>query len=385
MAWPIPSARTIAERIATRLESAIATARGKAGLAVDALALSRAVRSEKGNLAHITRAIAPEVRATHDHLAWWGRQYFPDTAEEEFVVRHGDIHGILPRPATRAIGRVDIEGVAGTALPAGLELASSDGTLYATTEAAAIGANGSVSIRVAASATGPGGNLEAGIRLATVLPRPDVSRITVDPDGLAGGASEADWRELQAAVIAHLRQRPHGGAGFDYPTWLAAAFPVRAVKVYPDWIGRGSVGVAVVMEDDAQGRAPTEAELEAQLIYLGRPNTAEGVRPVTAHVVTLAAEPRTISPRIRLRPDTIATRAAVEEAWQRFVATIGDAEDEGNVSPIGAIIEPSRISEAISAANGEYGHDLLSPSLRVALDRLEFPVAGEIDFAEAVL
>ncbi|MEE9921759.1 MAG: hypothetical protein PBV01_00005 [Brucella anthropi] len=72
---------------------------------------------------------------------------------------------------------------------------------------------------------------------------------------------------------------------------------------------------------------------------------------------------RAIPITVRVRPDTIATRAAVEEAFAAFIATIGDANDDQNASPIGARIEPSRISEAISAASGEYAHDLISPSV----------------------
>lgn len=379
MAWPVRSAAQIAERIAGGLEVAITRIRPL----VDPVALSRAVRSARGMLAAIGRAVSLEIREVHDHVAWWGRQYFVDTAEEEFVYRHSGIWGIEPRPATTAIGSVDIEGTAGTALPAGLELSGSDGTLYVTTEAGAIGINGGTSVKVAASQAGPSGNLEAGIRLATVTPFAGITRITVAGDGIAGGAAEATPAELAQAVMAHIRQRPHGGAAFDYPTWLASAFDVRAVHVVPEWIGRGSVGVVAVMKDGTFGRAPTLGELEAMQIHIGRFGKAEGVRPVTANAILVAGEVTELTLRIRLRPDTTETRAAVTEAWERFVATIGDEDDETNDGPIEARIEPSRISEAISAASGEYAHDLLEPAAPFTLDRTEYPVPGEPIFEAA--
>ena len=377
MPWPTRKASEIAERIAGGLEAVLTVLRPD----IDPRAISRAVRSAKGTLAQIGRVVSLELREVHDHVTWWGRQYFVDTAEEEFVNRHASIWGIAPRPATTAIGALDIEGTPGTALPAGLDFSGFDGTIYRSTAAGAIGVNGGASIPVTALTAGPDGNLEPGIRLSTVLPFPAITRIAVAPPGIAGGAAEETSAELALSVRAHIRQRPHGGAGFDYPFWLARDYAVRAVAVVPEWIGRGSVGVVVAMIDGDFGRAPTQAELDAMAVTLGRPGKAEGLRPVTAYVVTVPAAVRAMPLTLRLRPDTVATRAAVTEAYTRFVATIGDEEDDQNAGPIGARIEPSRISEAISAASGEYAHDLISPAAPFTLDRTEYPVPGAIVFA----
>lgn len=378
MPWPVPTAKTVAERIAAAMEYSVSIVRPL----VDPLAISRAVRSARGMLAMIGRAVALEVREIHDHVAWWGRQYFVDTAEDEFVQRHSNIWGISARPATFAVGKIDIEGAAGTPIPADLEIAGSDGTIFTTTETAVIGANGGVSVSIIASVAGPSGNLEAGIRLRTVTAFTEINRITVADGGFAGGAEAETPAELGVATIAHIRQRPHGGAGFDYPTWLREQFDVRAVKPETDWVGRGSVGVIVAMKDGTSARAPTESEMAEMLAYLGAPGSSSGVRPVTAYVAMVPAEMRELPIRVRVRPDTVATRAAVEEAYAAFIATIGDENDDQNESPIGAIIEPSRISEAISAASGEYAHDLISPSARFTLDRDQYPLPGEITFED---
>ena len=117
--------------------------------------------------------------------------------------------------------------------------------------------------------------------------------------------------------------------------------------------------------------------------HLGGVGSQTGARPVTARVIVVPGVLRTLTITVRLRPDTVITRAAVTDAWQRFVATIGDEEDTQNASPIGAVVEPSRISEAISAASGEYAHDLDLPAARFTLERTEFPVAGAITFEDA--
>lgn len=378
MPWPVNSAKTIAECIASAMEFSISLVKPL----VDPLAISRAVRSARGMLAMIGRAVALEVREIHDHVAWWGRMYFVDTAEDEFVDRHANIWGIAARPATYAVGNINIEGAAGAQLPADLEIAGSDGTIFRTTALAIIPVGGSILVPAKAVAAGPIGNLEAGIRLRTVNAFPEINRITVAEGGFAGGAVAETPAELAAAVMAYIRQRPHGGAGFDYMSWLREQFDVRAVKPVTDWVGRGSVGVIVAMKDGTSARAPTESEMAEQLAYLGAPGSSSGVRPVTAYVVIVPAKMRLIPITVRLRPDGVATRAAVQEAFAAFIATIGDDSDDQNDSPIGALIEPSRISEAISAASGEYAHDLISPSAPFRLERDEYPLPGLVTFED---
>lgn len=376
MPWSIPRASAIAERIAGSLETLILAIKPE----LDPVALSRAVRSPRGMFAILGRAVAMEAREFHDHIAWWSRQYFPDSAEDEFADRHASIWGVEKRLATFAVGSVTVEGVAGTPVLIDLEFASSDGVTVKTTEAAVIGVGGTVAVPVVALVSGPAGNIAAGIRLRTTTPFPEISRVTVGAAGLAGGSPEETPRELSAATIARIRQPPHGGAGFDYPEWLREAFDVRAVAVVTDWIGRGSVGVVVAMKDGLFGKAPTAGEQAAILSYLGAPGSATGVRPVTANVVVVPAAIHPLPISVRVRPDTVAIRAAITDAYQRFVATIGSEEDSQNAGPIGARIEPSRISEALSAASGEYAHDLTSPTAPFTLVRDQYPVPGAITF-----
>lgn len=379
MAWPIPTAKTIAAKLAATME---------AGLLIinpllDQVALSRAVRSARGVFAQIFRAISLELREVHDHVSWWGRQYFVDTAEDEFVLRHADIYGVVQRPAAAAIGRVTIEAVPATVLPSGIELSSSTGVLYETTEGATVPEGGSVTVAASAIEAGTGGNLETGIRLSTVNPYPEISRVTIAV-AMLGGVDEQTSAELQQAVLDHLRHPPHGGAGFDYQRWISDNWPVKAVGVVADWIGRGSVGLVVVMKNpDGTPRAPSSEEQDEMADYIGRPGTSTGVRPVGAHPVLIPGSLREVSIAVRLRPDSVITRAAVETAFARYIATIGDADDDQNASPIGAIIEPSRISEAISAAAGEYAHDLISPAARYVIEPDEYPIAGAITWVAA--
>lgn len=378
--WPIPRARAIFDRIAAALEAGILAIRPYA----DPIKLSMAVRGAQGVFSQIIRAVAAEIRELHDHLAWWARQYMPDSADDEAMIRrHANIWGADGRGALTAVGSVLIEGAPGTVLPAGILLTASSGLQYETTVPAVIAGGGSVIVPAIASNAGVRGNLAAGIQLSLTGGPAGVSRASVS-SAFEGGADEMTPDELKAAYMRRIRQPPHGGAGSDYLPWVQAVADALAVKVLPDWIGRGSVGVVVVMKDsDGTARSPTAEELGRIQAHLGHPSSATGVKPVTARVIVLAGELTEVPLTVRLRPDAAVTRAAVTAAFRRFILTIGDDDDNQNESPIGAVIEPSRISEALSAAEGEYAHDLIDPPARYTLGPLQYPVPGSITWVQS--
>lgn len=375
MVWPVPSAKSIFSRIAAAAEVGLLSIYPQG----DVKAISRAVRSARGMFAVIWSAVAPEVRETHDHVAWWGRQYMPDSADDEaMILRHASIWGTDPRDATKAIGSVTIEGVSGTVLASGIVLASTSSITYITTAGGTIAAGGTVTVTAEAVAAGSSGNLEAGVQLSTVAAFPEISKATV-ATAFAGGTDDEEPESVQERYLQRIREPPMGGSAPDYRAWVGKVASVYAVKVVEDWIGRGSVALVIALRnDDGTPRVPTELELTAIGNYLGAQGSQTGVRPVTARVIPLAAELVNVPVSVRLRPDGAVTRAAVQAAFDRFITTIGDDDDLQNESPIGATIEPSRISEAISAADGEYSHDLTIPAVRYTLGVKACPVATAI-------
>lgn len=380
MVWPITRAQAIFERIAAGVEAGILTIRPDA----DPRKLSKAVRNRFGVFFQVFSSVAPEIRELHDHQAWWARQYMPDSADDETMIRrHAGIWGVDERGTIKAVGAVIIEGAPGTLLPSGIALSSSDGILFETTGGATISGAGTATVPAIASSAGSAGNLAAGVQLATVAVVSGVVKVTVST-AFAGGADEMTPEELQAAYLLRIREPAHGGAGFDYPTWVREVADALAVKVIPEWIGRGSLAVVVIMRgDDGSARVPTTEEIDRIQSHLGEFGSSLGVRPVTARVIVVPGVLTDVPISVRLRPDNAATRTAVQEAFSRFIATLGDEEDTGNDGPIGATIEPSRISEAISAAEGEYAHDLTVPAAKYTLAETHFPIPGAITWVPA--
>ena len=361
MPFPLPTPLDILGRAEAEMEAALVQLRPDKSPA----AIARAVRSEKGVIAAHLRTDANGLFETHLHLRWWGDQYMPDKAEVEHLARHASIWGVFRRAAVKAVGYAVFTGTPGLAVPLGLQLRTPGGGLVETSAAGVVAGGGSVTIALVATEGGPQANTADGaiLPIVTALAGLDPQSATLDDGGLAGGAAEETDESLLARLLAVIREPGHGGASFDYPNWVFAQFAASKVKAIPNWVGYGSVGVVVAMGTATAPVAPTGAEIDAISAYL------ETQRPVTAEVIVLSFIPKVQPYTIKLTPDTVANRAAVAAALDEFHAREAD---------IGGTLPHSRISEAISAANGEYSHVLTVPSGDVVCAPRELASRGAI-------
>ncbi|GLK85678.1 baseplate J/gp47 family protein [Ancylobacter defluvii] len=362
MPFPISDPTTLTRRLETLVETEIRKVRPD----VNPAELARAVRSPRGMFGIIIRTFVLGLYEVHLHLKWWGQQYFPDTAEAEYLVRHASIWGIARRPATFAIGKAGVVGVPDTVVPAG-RLLQGTGVTYEVTEAETIAIDGTASLTVRATSAGTIGNAAAGLQLSLLETIPGLTEqlATIDDAGVTGGAEIERDPSLLSRLLERIREPAHGGASFDYPRWVQNQFAASHVKTLPNWVGRGSVGVAIAMGTKANPRAPTETELEAIGTYL------DEVRPVTAECAVIPAVivPRNIT--LVLDPSTFAVQEAVKTAARTFFA----AEAE-----IGGRLRFSRLSEAVSSAAGEYAHRFISPTADIVSAATELSVPGTITF-----
>jgi uncharacterized phage protein gp47/JayE len=359
MPAPLPTPEELTRRAEARLEAALKRIRPDASPA----AIARAVRSEKGLLAAIARAHATGLYGTHLHLSWNVRQLMPDTAEAEFLIRHAAIWGVSRRPATKAVGLAMFTGVPGTVVPAGLDMRLPGGGLAVTTAGGVLDGAGEATIAIEAAEGGVLGNTAGGATLpvVTVQAGLDPQAAVLDGDGMAGGAEEESDASLLARVLVEIREPGHGGARHDYRVWIQNAFAVAKVATVPLWVGPGSVGVVVAMGTAIAPAVPIPAELDAMAAHL------DPLRPVTAEVYVRPVVLLPVALQLAVAPDTPPVRGAVEGSAAAHFA----AEAE-----IGERFARSRLSEAISAANGEYRHYLVLPPGDVLPARDALPVPG---------
>ena len=252
-------------------------------------------------------------------------------------------------------------GVNGTAVPAGISLRSATGALY-TTQASATIAAGVASLSVLADTPGAAGNLAASATLDLVSPLAGLSAqtATVDASGLTGGHDQEDDQSLRTRLLARIRKPPAGGAARDYEAWAREVAGVAYVSVQGGWLGAGTVGVIIAMDGPAAATPTDVANVQAII---------DPARPVTAQPTVVAASLLAVALSIRVSPDTPLTRAAIAANLAAFFK----AE-----AAIGGAIPLSRISEAISAAGGEYSHEITSPVVPVTPAAYQLPILGTV-------
>jgi uncharacterized phage protein gp47/JayE len=208
----------------------------------------RVVSDAMGALCHLTL----------QYIDWLANQLLPDTAETEWLDRHGDIwlvnsDGSTGRKlATPAQGTVIFVAQAPNIIvPMYTQLIYATST-YQTTAQVITGAAGSptpapvIALQAAAIT-----NLPTGTALAfssdVIMPFDTTFTITVDT--LDGGTDNETDDELRLRVLARIRKPPMGGDADDYVAWAESYPGVTRAWSYPLEMGMGTVTVRFMMDD----------------------------------------------------------------------------------------------------------------------------------------
>ncbi len=173
-------------------------------------------------------------------------------------------------------------------------------------------------------------------------------------------------KELEAAIESG---RFHHD-GNPIMTWcignvVGKTIPGTRAWTYRHWMGTGTVGV-MIAGSDLINPIPEESTETAARQHIGPLAPVAGsdlyvFRPV-AHTVDF---------HIRVTPDTPEIRAAITAELRSFLLRDGYPQGE---------LKVSRISEAISGANGEYSHQLLAPADNISIAKNELAVLGTISW-----
>jgi uncharacterized phage protein gp47/JayE len=285
--------------------------------ATPANSILRVLSDVMGALCHLTL----------QYVDWLALQLLPDTAETEWLDRHGQIwlvnaDGTVGRKqATFATGTVLATGVIGSVVPLGSILHASTTTVgivgihnYQTTLQVFIG-TGPTSIPVVALEPGTQGNLlsDSFMEFASPPAGVDTNVAVISVDG--GTEPETD-DELRARVLLRIRQPPMGGDAKDYVQWTLAVPGVTRAWSFPNEMGIGTCTVRFMLDDlrADQGGFPTQTDINNVATYL---NT---VRPVAVKdFFAVAPIPQRCDVHIyNLNPDTSDVRAAIEVNLQNI-------------------------------------------------------------------
>ena len=250
--------------------------------------------------------LSAQFKLVHLYLSDIQNNIFPDTAylliNGGTLERLGLIYlGRNPNPATVGVFELEVTGVIGSTLRAGLTFKSNDdaknaGKLYIL-DSEYILVPGTNIIEVRALGNGTDYDLSFNDELTITEPvigldqTASVSTIITQPT-----ASESIDNYRQAILDA-IQLEPQGGAKTDYRLWAADAPGVRRVYPYVRESNAGVVDVYVeaTVEDSTDGLGTPSAALLTSVLEViefdpdaTKPTNERGRRPIQAIVVTSA-------------------------------------------------------------------------------------------------
>ena len=228
---------------------------------------------------------------TLQYVDWLSLQLLPDTAETEWLDRHGQIWLVNSdgtrgrKQATLASGTATFTGVGGAIVPAFTQLigATAAGSInYETTAQITLDANLPTVGPIRAITPGTAGNQLEGASLSFLAtpPQVDGSATVVELDN--GTDIETD-NELRARILQRIRNPPMGGAVADYEAWALAVPGVTRAWAAPEQ-GVGTITVRFLMDDlrASDNGWPTPSDVETVSAYIDQHAPGDGERLLRA-------------------------------------------------------------------------------------------------------
>jgi uncharacterized phage protein gp47/JayE len=358
MPWSTPDLRTVRSLVRDSVNANLPGADANVPNSV-----LRVVSDSQGALCHLTL----------QYIDWLALQLLPDTAETEWLDRHGQIwlvnsDGSVGRKlATLSTGSVAISGSIWSVIGSGTQLTNGV-MLYETTQQATISSDfAPVSIPARALTPGSVGNLDPGSSLLVVNAPANINSAAsvVEMDG---GTDDETDDELRSRILLRIRQPPMGGDATDYVAWALAVPGVTRAWPFPQEMGIGTMTLRFMMDDLRAGNGgfPLPDDVDAVAAYIN------SVRPVTVKdMFVVCPIPYPINARITyLDSDTRSTHDAIVTSLQTVFF---------NRSKPGQTWYRAWLDEGILAAAGVNAYDLVADDVAMPSNGY-MPVLGDVTY-----
>lgn len=309
------------------------------------------------------RVYAGLAHGLYGFLDYISRQVFPDTAEDENLIRWATLYGLTRIPATFAEGEVTVTGTNDISIPSGTILERADGVEFQVLSDVAI-AGGTAILQVRAVVPEENGNTELGVSLSFQVPIDGVDVSGLVTGEITGGGDLESIEDLRTRLLARMRAPIQGGSASDYEQWAKEVAGVTRAWVKPLYLGDGTVAIFFVRDND-DDIFPSVSEVEDVSGYI------DERRPVTAHHYVYAPTGVDVNFTIEISPDSQSVKEAVTGELEDLFFTDGEP---------GGTILLSRMNEAISLAIGETDHVLISPSADYGAAAGYLPQLGTVTF-----
>lgn len=298
---------------------------------------------------------------------------FADTAGREYLILRANERGLIPFPATYALGLAEIDGVADAGARFGI------GEFCWTVEK--MQSEDRYLLRCETAGSAPNSTLG---RLIPLEYMPEVNKAEL-VDVIEPGEDEETTESLRARYLKGLSEQSFGGNAADYIAKALLIPGVAAAKVYAAWQGGGTVKLTV---QNQQFGVPDAALIERVQNLFDPPEDAGlglGLAPI-GHVVTVTG---VAACAVNLSADVA---VAEDLDWESLLPAVLAAVDEylmelakGWADNKQVIVRASQLEARILAVDGIV--DLQNLRLNGAAGNLrlgedEIPVRGSFERGE---
>lgn len=314
----------------------------------------------------IAKSIGGVAHTLHGHIAYAiTKKFFPDTGDEETVVRWGTLYNLPRLEAQFAEIEIDVTATTGGSVVGGATVyVRSDGQEYTVKDSVAIAAGETESVTIVANDSGSGPNMDIGDEVELQSAIAGIQSTATVTGTSVSGSEQEELEAYRTRVLERLQDPPAGGTVTDYIAFAKTVVGVTRVWVLPNFLGQGTVGLTFV-RDDEDPIIPDASEVEeVQEAVLA-------LQPVPADLTTFIPNETQMNPSIQLKPNTSEVQAAVEAELKDMLSREAQVRDASDPDQVGlgvqfdGTIALSLINEAISIAAGEEDHVLLSPAADV--------------------
>jgi len=332
-------------------------------------------------LGALSRAVSGVAHTLFGFIVFAVDQVFPDTMDDEFLLRFGNIFRVDRNDATFAQLNVTFTGTTGGTVVVDTIFQRDDGVTYTLNDEVVVPAGGTEVGVVTAEVAGANGNITtfpATISFQAALAGVETD-VTVD-SALVEAEDEETIEAYRTRVIQRIQQPPAGGTPQDFISFVLSVPGITRAWVLPGNRGEGTVDTTGVEDGNSPASIiPSPAKVaEIQ-------STVDDEKPVTADHISFAPIELEMNPSILLKPNTTAVQTAVTTELNDML--LREAQVRNGFKEVGSnfdgIVTVSKINEAISLADGEEDHVLLSPTADVqpsngGLVTLGTPVFGTL-------
>lgn len=350
-------------------------------------ALPNDIDKTEGGFAHdFTRPAALEkaemMIAVNDAV----QVFFPAWSYGGYLDKLAGSVGLSRKAAQPAETYLEITGTEGTIVPAGFIFATpKSGDIasieFAVVESTTISAEGKATVLVRCTETGLIGNVPENSITLMSSPMKGVTTIR-NPAAATGGIETEDDESLRARIEEREKNNEASFVGndSDYKRWAKEVDGVGSVVVVPEWMGKGSGTVKLIVMD-ANGMPANDTILKAVYDHIISPDNRDyRLAPIGAILTVTTAEAvgLTFSATILLEEDAVIDDV-VKAYRTNLLAYFEEAKAE-------SCIRYTRVCSVLSETKGvlDYSNMLLNgATANIAITADDYPTIATVALTEA--